>query len=337
MFKRISINAIAILIVLITTVTGIAYAISNPDDIQMPTYAVFENVGETGDMLFVAEAITDYTTEPTDYTASEAFLFELLNTSGNVTMFSKPLNDYGDRPISIYLTATQVTAAGITSGDALILKVRGNPLIFASETGNSVNATLVEADYIDQSIGGDSEIPTENNLRNYLILMAIDIEAFDTPTDDYITDVQGYKYLTNAGGDIFITGIPDLPNLCPILFQYGASRVNADVPESTGSYANTLTIADKWGETAAQGLTNLGVWMGISQALAGSVMLFLCAIGAAIFAYSRTNSSIAAVLVVAVFPFIGAFLGLVPLAIAFIIVILIILFAAYFFVSRGLV
>ncbi len=58
-----------------------ALAISNPDSISFgagtsPTYNVFENVHEIGDMLFVAEGYVHYVTEPTDYTASHAFLTE---------------------------------------------------------------------------------------------------------------------------------------------------------------------------------------------------------------------------------------------------------------------
>src|SRR4030042_2851226 len=115
MVKRIAINIAIIFIVLILAIGSMALAISNPDSIAIASYKVFENSAETGDMLFAAEIIVDYAVEPTDYDANEAFIFELLNVSGNLTLFAKALNDYGDRPMSFYLSAAQVTAAGISS------------------------------------------------------------------------------------------------------------------------------------------------------------------------------------------------------------------------------
>lgn len=337
--KRAILIIAGIFLALILVVTPV-WAISNPDSIAFGTgtsslYKVFENVLETGDMLFVAEGYVDYTVEPTDYTADEAFLFEVLNTSGNVTLLSKPLNDYGDRPISIYQTAAQVTALGLVSETSYILRLSGNPLIFASQTGNSANVTLTASDYVDQSVGATSEVPTDNNLRNFLMLMAINIEANDAPSTDYYESVQGYNYLTTTGANIFIEGIPNLFNMCPILFQYGAEKMDSDAPESTGAYAAVLTPLQKWGQLTSDGLTNLGVFMGVSQALAGSVVLFLLCIALAVYVYKRTQSGVAVLLVVSAAPLLGGYLGLMPIAIAFIFVIIIVIFMGYYFFSRG--
>ena len=80
MKRKAVIIALALLVILATPV----YAIANPDDIDFGSgtqtqYKVFENVIETGDMLFVAEGFVDYAIPPTDFTAAEAFLFEVLN------------------------------------------------------------------------------------------------------------------------------------------------------------------------------------------------------------------------------------------------------------------
>jgi hypothetical protein len=332
---------VVITTILVTILCAIpVFAIDNPDNIDFgtgtsPLYKVFENVLETGDMLFVAEGYVDYTVEPTDYKANEAFLFEIMNTSGNVTLLSRSLNSYGDRPISIYQTATQVTALGLISETSYIMRISGNPLIFASPTGNSANATLAASDYVDQSVGATSDVPTDNNLRNFLILMAENIQANDTPTYDYYESVQGYRYLTNAGSNIFIEGIPNLFNMCPILFQYGASQMDSEAPESTGAYAAVLTPLQKWGQLTADGLTNIGVFLGINQALAGSVVLFLLAIALAVYVYKRTQSGVAVLILVSATPFIGGYLGLMPMAIAFIFVIVVVIFMGYYFFSRG--
>ncbi len=335
-------------IILITVIAGIgnilyvipAFAISNPDSISFGTdnttqYAVFENVNETGDILFIAEGFVYYATEPTDYDANEAFLFQVLDTDNTTVLISRPINDYGDRPISIYQSATQVTALGLVGGTGYVLRICGSPSIFPTLTGNSVSATLTVDDYIDQSIGKDSVTPTDNELRNFCILMAQDIQDYDTPTSDYITPIQGYNYLTTTGGQIFVEGIPNLYNFCPILFQYGASKVEGDEPESTGTYASVLSPLNKWGTTTANGLTNIGVYLGINQALAGSVVLFILVILLAVYIYNKTQSGVTVLLMVSATPFLGGFLGLMPIALAFVFTILIAVLMAYYFFSRG--
>jgi len=223
------------------------------------------------------------------------------------------------------------------------LRITPNPLLLGTEFGgggaiegtNQITVYLTPADYIDQELGADSSPPNDNELRNGMIAMANNIEVYDTPVDDYLIYVHGYRYLTVAGGDIFIECVPYLPVMCPVLFQVGLEAMTSEPPESTGTYALTLTPAQKWGDTVANGLTNLGLYIGINQALAGSVVLFALAIALAIYIYSRTQSGVSVLLITAAVPFIGAYLGLMPLALAFIFVIIVIALLGYYFFSRG--
>lgn len=312
-------------------------AISNPDSISMPYYKIFENVLEDGDMLIVAEGNIEYASEPTDYKASQAFLFELVDTDETTTIVSTTIKAYGDRPIGIYLTAARVDSLGIVSGTGYMLRITGNPLIFASSDGNTISSVLADSDYVDQELGINDDSPSENLLRNGMIVVAENMEETDEPGvgEEYLVTVQGYKYLTLDGGSLFIIGIPNLDDMCPILFQAGLEAMTADAPENTGSYALTLNPLQKWGQTVANGLTTLGSFLGINQALAGSVMLFIIVIMFAVFLYQKTESGISVLLMVAATPFIGAYLGLMPMALAFIFVIIIITLMGYFFWSRG--
>lgn len=93
-------------------------AISNPDSITFGTgtvarYKVFYNVYETGDMLFIAETYVHYASEPTDYTAEEAFSFNLMSSDLSATYLIANVPEYENKVISIYQTATQVTALGL--------------------------------------------------------------------------------------------------------------------------------------------------------------------------------------------------------------------------------
>lgn len=339
-FRRLLLTLMVIIASLTWLLPRPVYAIVNPDAMTWgtgttSTYGVYVNVLETGDWLIVAEVDVSYAVPPTDYTAQEAFLFELVDTDGTTTLVSTPLNEYQNRPISIYLSAARVTSLGLTSGSAYVIRVTGNPLIFPSQTGNTLSATLAASDYIDQALGVNSDPPTDNVLRNFCILMGQHIEAHDAPTDDYLVYVQGYSYVTVTGADIFIEAITGLVSMCPILFQTGSEPMSSDAPEVTGTYALTLTPGQKWGTTAANGLTNLGVYLGINQALAGSLMLFVLSIMFAIFVYRSLESGVSVVLIMAAFPFIGAWLGLMPMALAFIVAIIIIVLLGFFFFSRG--
>lgn len=311
------------------------YAISNPNSINFGYYNVFENVLEDGDMCFIAEGKVIYAITPTDYTADESFIFDVLDAAGTSTLLSRSLDDYGDRPLGIYVSAAQKVALGLASGSQYKFRISGNPTIFASQTGNTVTITLSSQNYIDQLLGVDNNIPTNNNMRNGLIVMAYDIQTYDSPADDYVMESSGNSYLTTYGADLFLTGIPGLADMCPILFQVGVVPMNGDAPNNTGSYASTLNIQQQWGTTAANGLTNLGVYLGISQSLAGSVMLFALAIMLAMFIYAKTQSGITVLLMIAATPAFGVYLGLMSMAIAFIFVIFIIVLLGYFFFSRG--
>lgn len=334
--------AYIILIVLIGIILpcSTALAIDNPDYLDfgsgsIPLYMVYENVDHEGDMLFIAEALVDYTVEPTDYTAEEAFQFEVLNVAGNETIVATPLNEYGDRPISIYLTSDQVDTLGLVSGSAYILRISGNPLVFASETGNTVEVTLSSSSYIDQELGVNTDPPTSNLLRNFCIEMVDNIQDYDSPATEYYDMSGGYNYLVNDGINIFIEGVPGLYSFCPVLFGSGSYPLSVDVPESTGAYAATITPLGKWGQLTADGLTNIGVFLGINQALAGSVVLFILVIILAIYIYNRTQSGITVLLMVCTTPFVGGFLGLMPMAMAFVFLIIMMVIMGYYFFSRG--
>lgn len=303
MKKRLIFGVIFAIIALIASVLP-AYAISNPTSITWGTgvsntYDVFYNVIETGDWLITAEGYVHYASTPTDYTAAQAFLFELLDTAGTTTLVSIPLVAYEDRPISIYLSPTRVTTLGLTTGTAYKIRITGNPIIFPTQTGNTITATLAPTDFINQTLGADSSPPTDNLLRNNLITMMMHIDTHDAPATSYLTSVGGYQYITTDGANIMIAGIPGLTSMCPILFQSGSEPMSANPPEHTGAYAQTLTPQQKWGTVVANGLTNIGVYLGVNQALAGALVLFILAIMLAVGIYQATQSSIAVLLLVA--------------------------------------
>lgn len=315
------------------------FAMSNPDTITFyatgstPTYKAFYNVQETGDRLYVAEGVVFYSVAQ-NITAGEAFSFQLLDTNGTAILAQVPLNDYGAKPISIYLSANQVSTLGLTVGEANIIRIIGNPTIFPNGNGNNVTAVLGGGDYVDQLLGNNGGIPTSDPLRNFIILVMQDIQVYDGVTT-YLTTVGGYSYLTTTGGNIVIAGIPGSDTFCQIAFQAAVANVAGDTPTSTGAYASSLSPLSQWGSTAASGLTNLGIYLGIGQVLAGSVVFMFLVILLGIWVYVQTQSGLATLLIIGGMPFIGGMLGLVPLGLAFVVAIVLVMLLGFFFFARG--
>lgn len=376
------------------------FAITNPDAIAFgtgssPLYQVFENVNETGDMLFIAEGYVYYATTPTDYTASESYVFQVVDTDGTTVLLSTPLKSFGDRPISIYQTAAQVTALGLVSGTAYTVRIRGNPSI--AVLTSSVNATLDANDYTDQSAATDALNP----LRVFCLTMASNINTNDDPTNPYIVEFQGTQYLSItqnevtaigyntstvstgytassnststsdsstanitdtsstsnttypastttstttytyssssglSGTDIFTKGIPGLQTWVPTLFAASVAVITDDSPVPSGAYASGLTTTAAFGTTVTVAIANLATWAGMGTTMMGFVLIGILAIGAAIFAQIKFGNNTVTTVAVVLVCLVGAFLGLVPLAVVFMAVIGISLLMAFVFFARG--
>jgi len=345
MLKRLLLTfGTGLLALLLVVLPVFAITIGNPDTIAFGSgtgasanpYRVFANVLETGDFLFAAEGLVYYAVAQ-NYTASQAFLFEIMDTTNTTVLFATPLTSYGDRPIGIYMTATQATSANITSGTAYIVKITGNPLVFASPTGNTVSATLATGDYFDEAIFGTTPASRSygDPLRLWCLITAGNMQAYDVVTT-YLAYVQGYNYLTTTGGNLFISGISNLNNMCPLLFQASIQQLTAPAPTGTGAYAESLTPLGQMGGTIAGGLNAIGRWVGIGGDNGGALVLLVASIIVCAYIYKRTESGIVVLLLGIATPFAGVYLGLMPMALMFIAVLIVVIIMLYYFFSRGI-
>ncbi len=348
--KKFRLLSIILIVIAYLCLASPAIAITNPTGTPpiafgsgTPTiHKIFYNVYESGDRLLLAESYINYGLPayyPTDYTASEAYIFQLLSINGTSVIISTTVWQYGDKPVGIYLTKAQSDNLSMsTVGTAYVMRITANPAIFPSITDdvNRVSVTLDSSDWIDQSVATSD--PNKNPLRLKCVEMVNNIQAHDIPTYSYISIVSGVTYLsTTYGTNLFLSGVPSLNVFCPSLFQTTSSPMTATAPTSTGTYANTLTVSTNLWTSISDGLTAFGTWVGLPQKMAGGLVLLVLTIGACISISQKTQSGVAPIVLGALFPVVGAYLGLLSLGVIFIFTILVVMLSAWFFLTRGII
>jgi hypothetical protein len=348
--KRILLALFISSMLILSTISPV-FALGNPDAIAFGSqsilrYNAFTNVAVTGDMLFICEPYIHYNVAPTDYPdGSKSFTFQVLNTAGTTVLLSVPVTGYENTIISIYQTAAQVTALGLTTGTAYKFRLSGNPAIFASLTEgvNMRTATLTTGDWINQAV---TKGTVNDTLKAFCINMAKDLQT-NYGVTTYIETIQGVEFLTAIGGGILLKGCPNLSSFAPNIFKSSQGINSPAAPLTTnelsakgGMGANPLldypmSPTNQLGATTANGITQLGVFLGIDAQWAGFVMLMLGMMLLCFYFYQKTQHPLVPIVMGGFILALGAYLGLMPPAMLFAIVILIVILMAWFFYSRG--
>jgi len=328
-----------VLLALLIYATPVFAVFPNPDEIWFGTKSpvsyvrCYENVAETGDMLFLAEGWVKYDPATPPGTATDYYIFEVRNVANTAVLVSRPLESYGDRPISIYLTKIQVDALPLASGSAYVMRITGNPLYFAPmlEGTDMITYTLSADDWVDQSVA----VVGSNPLRIGCIYIATNMEEEDTPTV-YMVTSEGVEYLNPTGASLFLAGIPSLNVWVPSLFQITTEVLESERPDATGSYVGYVTARERLGETTGQAIANIGSWLGVSEQMAAGLIMMTLMIMLSIWLYNKTQSGKAVMVlgIAAVMP-VATFLGLSSLVIMFILIIMIVLLLGFYFLTRG--
>ena len=334
MIKRLLYStALAVLLVILSVMPVLA--IINPDSIAFTSsgagrYKVFENVHETGDMLFVAESYIPYTVTPTDYTAREAFSFQVLNVAGDTVLLQTAITDYEDTVISIYQTAAQVIAAGLVSDTLYKFRLTGNPSIFGVtvEGVNMATKPLTNPDWVDQSEFSG----IESWLYSFLISVVTNIETSSGNT--HTAEVGGVKYLDASGATLFLVGIPSLNVFLSEIFLVVARPMADTDPTSTGAYQTTINPVAQLGANIGASVASMSTFMGVSTTTAGIIITSLLAFIFLPVIYWRTKNGTISMIAAALFTIFCGYLGLFPLAIAFIIAGVILILTAFLFWGR---
>ncbi len=250
-----------------STDDGITWAANTSRDFMFEIYGdpamtvtsaqVYSKYGEDGDGLVF---VVDYTNEVTPYypDGKPENYFQLQLLDGSTVISSIPLQQWGQRPGSIFLNADQVSA--LEWGQDYTIRIYGT---YGSNPSTTYNLTA--ADWI----GEDS-----SQLDAWCISLARSMEDHDGV--EYLTDGPDGDVLNTAGGAIFAKGIPYLPETRPGIFQYSLSTLEYTETDWTESYPNSLDTWSSWMGPDITSLANdLGDILHVSGKWALGLVLFM--------------------------------------------------------------
>lgn len=167
---------------------------------------VYSGYLEDGDWLFVVNYINEVTPYYPDSNPKNYWLLQLLD--GSTVISSLPVQAWGQRPGSIYLSAAAVSSME-WGKNTYSIRLYGNYGTYPYDS-----YTLSPADWIGASW---------SQLDTWVINLASTIEERDGET--YLTESENGDVLNTAGGSIFSAGIPWLPETRPDIFQYTLSTL----------------------------------------------------------------------------------------------------------------
>jgi hypothetical protein len=207
-----------ILSILLLGVISPVYAISStPDILHINQCDAYQYLKESGDMGFFIDFTITYPATPVE-PISDTYVVKLMNTDGTTEITSTIpyafFNNGYNRGVSfVYLTAGEVTTLGISYGDALVIRLDGNPA--ASWDGAVPSApifTLANTNWSTASTQGQTRLVVEAKIRS----LASGLQtSWNDPNFIMITNYASGSVLTTNGESYFSVVIPDIGIIAP--------------------------------------------------------------------------------------------------------------------------
>jgi hypothetical protein len=245
-----------------------AFATSLPSSApSIDDLVIYRNVLETGDMFIFIKENTPYTTPPTDYGYSQAFVWQLYDTTDTVEIARTVGYDYNDNGynqnvIGFYFSATDAPAWGA----AYYLKLVGTPLAFA--TPPSYQFPIEANDYSNLTDQNEVQIAISNKVIDW----GEDLNTeWGLASSDYLTTSSQTAQALSLEGESFFRGaVYGIQSLAPFAFQLVTLDVTSVDRTWTDNYTTSLqTMYDGTYLKAAQEAANIG--LGSSYNLAGII------------------------------------------------------------------
>lgn len=313
-------TAFIVVVCLMLLVASPVYAVADPDQIEIISVKVFQNLWETGDQLYFVEYNVEYATEP-DEPASDTYSFQIYSDNGTELMAQTALNYYQVHIVSIYCTPS----TALVWGTSYQIRIGGNVAIpFPSGTPEE-RRSLSSSDWIE----GDTDTSREL-FGDYIIQRAADLED---RWGGVITLLSTDNKLNETGVVTFGEAVPGLIDICPDIFETAAEQLEYE--ETTTPTAAQTAATATMSARLQTALNDLGTWLGVPGTFIGGIGLAIIFFILAGRIFTATNSVTIAVVASMPLIFLGNMIGLLPLAVTWAAVILVVVvFAIVFILGR---
>jgi hypothetical protein len=249
---------VALLLSILIVPTAIATA-TLPESLDILSSKAFASVLQPNDLLVIFRYQISYTTLPTPESATDLYIFSLLNTTntteyGSVTPYAYMTRGYGYGLSAIYLSSTLAPPWGTSYQ----IRIMGNPAKFSSANlTNPIEFFLVTDCPMDTSA---------TDIGNYIIEQMHELETPWVKT--LVIPSSGGGMILSTIGEIYLTSaIPGFAAMAP---QIAAIQTVLS-PPAVLTYGNT-TAVNLTGQYA-------GTWVGTALDSAGSLAISVFAFG----------------------------------------------------------
>jgi len=201
-----------------------AYAIADPDSMSINAVYAYRHCQEDNDQLYIVDYSVGYTVNP-DENITEAYIVRLMDGGtelGSTAPYAYYDEGYGRGIASIYFTAAEATALGVTWEGAYTMELTGNPTL--TWAGDPPSTSVGTFDLWSSSA---SQGTTESELGARVLYFA-DLLELDWSVDLIESSGLG-SWLTSYGEDYFTNSIESIQLICPSVFS--ASLTNPIYPE----------------------------------------------------------------------------------------------------------
>lgn len=237
---------ILLAIVCVCLIPTTALAVDLPDSTpQIEGFYVYRNVLETGDRLLLIYSNIPYASIP-DEPIWQTYMWTLVKSDnvtelGTVLPYSYNDNGYGYNLSSMYFSAAE--SSNFTWGDSHIVRLRGNPSIFASPPLYDFPLDAAEYSTMTDSDDVEAEIAVR------ILATAIDLNTRWGLSSTYslLNETETGTVLSIYGEAYFRAVIPGLQGICPQVFAYVINDLDL-TPRTWTSVYETLLL-DQWDGT----------------------------------------------------------------------------------------
>jgi len=229
-------------------------AIADPDvGPTIENVDIYRHCLEEDDLLILAQYYVDYTVLPTE-TISQSFIGRFMDGAvelTNVEPYAYNRKGYGHGAFSMYLSADEVTALGITWEGVYTIRFSGNPTLAWPGVPPSVSATTFTWH------STTTLRATELLLSSKVITIANSLSGYWSVA--LTVDTHSGVKLSSSGEQYFVNTIPNLRVMTPGVFPAGIEAPEYEEEDYTQSYRDTLL--GRWdGTMAGRALNNFATW-----------------------------------------------------------------------------